>query len=133
MTEHTPRRTPIMVAQTDYELLSSLALAALGKSPGAALLIEKLSRAKVVSQLPAFVAGMGSVATFTYNGSHYRDYELVYPQSADFAQHRISVLTPVGAMLLGLAEGQAIEWTSDDSVTHRIALDQVSSRTPAAR
>src|SRR5688572_580476 len=103
------RRTPITVAEQDHELLTDLALAALGKSPGAVLLFEELSRAKVAPELPPFVVGMGSVATFTYNGSRYRDYELVYPQSADFAKRRISVLTPVGAMLLGLAEGQAIE------------------------
>jgi regulator of nucleoside diphosphate kinase len=99
----------------------------LGKAPGAVLLFEELARAKVAPSLPPFVVGMGSRATFTYNGSRYRDYMLVYPQRADFAEGRISVLTPVGAMLLGLAEGQAIEWTSEDGVMHRIALEQVKS------
>ncbi len=133
MVKHTPanRRTPIMVADKDHELLTDLAHAALGKAPGAVLLYEELARAKVVDELPPFVVGMGSIATFTYNESRYRDYELVYPQTADFSKHRISVLTPVGAMLLGLAEGQAIEWTSDDGVMHRIALDQVKSAAPA--
>lgn len=125
------RRTPITVAEQDHELLTELALAALGKAPGAVLLFEELSRAKVAPKAPPFVVGMGSVATFSYNGSRYRDYELVYPQSADFAKHRISVLTPVGAMLLGLAEGQAIEWTSDDGVTHRIVLEQVKNQVGA--
>ncbi len=135
MTEHIPakRRTPIMVAEKDHELLTDLAHAALGKAPGAVLLFEELGRAKVVPELPPFVVGIGSIATFTYNDSHYRDFTLVYPQSADFAQHRISVLTPVGAMLLGLAEGQAIEWTSDDGVMHRIALEHVKSAVPATR
>jgi regulator of nucleoside diphosphate kinase len=128
-----PRRTPITVAETDHELLTDLALAALGKAPGAVLLFEELARAKVVPELPPFVVGVGSVATFTYNDSRYRDYMLVYPQSADFAKHKISVLTPVGAMLLGLAEGQAIEWTSDDGVTHRIALEHVKGEVAAAR
>ncbi len=135
MPKHQPaqRRTPIIVAEKDHELLTDLALAALGKAPGAVLLFEELARAKVVPELAPFVAGIGSVATFSYNGSRYHDYELVYPQSADFAQQRISVLTPVGAMLLGLAEGQAIEWTSDDGVTHRIALEKVRSEMAAAR
>lgn len=133
MSKHSPatRRTPIMVAEKDHQLLTDLALAALGKSPGAVPLFEELARAKVVSELLPFVVGMGALATFTYNGSRYREYELVYPQSADFAKHRISVLTPVGAMLLGLAEGQAIEWTSHDGVTHRIALERVLSETSA--
>jgi regulator of nucleoside diphosphate kinase len=122
-----------MVAEADHDLLTDLALTALGKAPGAVLLSEELARAKLVAELPSFVVGIGSVATFTYNGSRYREYELVYPQTADFAKHRISVLTPVGAMLLGLAEGQAIEWTSDDGVTHRIALESVRSSVAAAR
>jgi regulator of nucleoside diphosphate kinase len=121
------QRTPITVAEADHDLLTDLALAALGKAPGAVLLFEELARAKVVPELPPFVAGMGSVATFTYNDSRYRDYALVYPQAADFAQHRISVLAPVGAMLLGLAEGQAIEWASEDGVLHRIAVEQVKA------
>ena len=135
MSKHAPtaRRTPIMVAETDHDLLTDLALAALGKAPGAVLLFEELARAKVVPEAPPFVVGMGSVATFTYNASRYRDYQLVYPQSADFAKQRISVLTPVGAMLLGLAEGQAIEWASGDGVTHRIALEHVKSDVAAVR
>ena len=131
--ETTPRRTPIIVAEADHDLLTDLALAALDKAQGALLLFEELARAKVVPQPPPFVVGIGSVATFTYNDSLYRDYMLVYPQTADFAKHRISVLTPVGAMLLGLAEGQAIDWAADDGVTHRIALEQVRSQVAAAR
>ncbi len=125
------RRTPIIVAEADHDLLTDLALAALGKAPGAVLLFEELARAKIALELPPFVVGMGSEATFTYNDSRYREYTLVYPQAADFAEHRISVLTPVGAMLLGLAEGQAIEWASEDGVTHRIALEQVKNHAAA--
>jgi regulator of nucleoside diphosphate kinase len=131
--QNTQRRTPVMVAETDHELLTDLALAALGKAPGALLLFEELARAKVVVELPPFVVGMGSIVTFTYNDSRYRKYMLVYPQSADFAKQRISVLTPVGAMLLGLAEGQAIEWSSEDGIMHRIALDHVEAEVAAAR
>ena len=126
------RRTPIMVAEGEHELLTELVLKALGKTTGATLLFEELARARVVAETPPFVAGIGSVATFTYNGSRYRDYVLVYPQSADFAAHRISVLTPVGAMLLGLAEGQSIEWMGEDGATHRIALEKVKASFAAA-
>jgi regulator of nucleoside diphosphate kinase len=132
-TQASRRRTPITVAEADHELLTDLALAALGKAPAAVLLFEELARAKVTPAPPPFVIGMGSVATFTYNDSRYRDFALVYPQSADFAQQRISVLTPVGAMLLGLAEGQSIEWTSGDGLMHRIALEEVRGEVAATR
>ncbi|GAB4352840.1 MAG: hypothetical protein Kow0073_08700 [Immundisolibacter sp.] len=34
----------------------------------------------------------------------------VYPRDADPARGNVSVLAPVGAALLGLSAGQAIEW-----------------------
>ncbi|MDD3650168.1 nucleoside diphosphate kinase regulator [Immundisolibacter sp.] len=36
--------------------------------------------------------------------------QLVYPRDADPAQGKVSVLAPVGAALLGLSAGQAIDW-----------------------
>jgi regulator of nucleoside diphosphate kinase len=35
---------------------------------------------------------------------------LVYPGEEDLDAGRISVLTPVGAALIGLSEGQSMEW-----------------------
>ena len=37
---------------------------------------------------------------------------LVYPKSADIEEGRISVLTPIGAALIGLAAGQAISFVA---------------------
>jgi regulator of nucleoside diphosphate kinase len=39
-----------------------------------------------------------------------RTVSLVYPGEEDIDDGRISILTPVGAALLGLSEGQSIEW-----------------------
>jgi regulator of nucleoside diphosphate kinase len=39
-----------------------------------------------------------------------RTVTLVYPDEADLTQGRISVLTPVGAALIGLSVSQSIEW-----------------------
>lgn len=35
---------------------------------------------------------------------------LVYPDEADVLEVKISVLTPIGAALIGLSVGQSIEW-----------------------
>jgi regulator of nucleoside diphosphate kinase len=35
---------------------------------------------------------------------------LAYPDAADIDAGRISVLTPIGAALIGLSVGQSIEW-----------------------
>ena len=36
--------------------------------------------------------------------------QLVYPGEADMALQRVSVLTPIGAGLMGLRRGSAIAW-----------------------
>lgn len=119
------KRPPIVIAEDEHERLTSLALAALDRAPGAVDLFVELSRAKTVKTLPEDVVGVGSVATFEYDGSSYREYELVDPHRADIAERRISVLTPVGAMLLGLAQGQTIEWVGPDDRTHKVVVENV--------
>ncbi|MGH6950571.1 MAG: GreA/GreB family elongation factor [Solimonas sp.] len=123
------QRPPIVIAEDEHDRLISLALSALDRTPGAVDLIVELSRAKTVKRLPENVIGVGRVATFEYDGSWYRDYALVEPHQADIEQRRISVLTPVGAMLLGLSEGQSIEWTGPDDRRHKVAVEQVRTAT----
>ena len=124
------QRPPILVAEDEHDRLISLALSALDRAPGAVDLFTELSRAKTVPKLPEHVVGVGSVATFEFDGSTYRDYELVDPHLADIGQRRISVLTPVGAMLLGLSEGQSIEWEGPDDRHHKVFVEKV--RSPAS-
>lgn len=119
------KRPPIVIAEDEHERLTNLALAALDRAPGAVDLFVELSRAKTVKALPEHVVGVGSVATFEYDGSSYREYELVDPHRADITERRISVLTPVGAMLLGLAQGQTIEWVGPDDRTHKVVVGHV--------
>jgi regulator of nucleoside diphosphate kinase len=119
------KRPPIVIAEDEHERLTSLALAALDRAPGAVDLFVELSRAKTVKALPEHVVGVGSVATFQYDGSSYREYELVDPHRADITERRISVLTPVGAMLLGLSQGQTIEWVGPDERTHKVVVENV--------
>ena len=118
-------RPPIVIAEDEHDRLVNLALSALDRAPGAIDLFTELARAKVVAKLPEHVVGIGRVATFEYDGSTYHEYELVDPHRADFAQKRISVLTPVGAMLLGLSAGQSIEWMGPDNRAHKVAVAQV--------
>jgi len=119
------KRPPIVIAEDEHERLTNLALAALDRAPGAVDLFVELSRAKTVKALPEHVVGVGSVATFEYDGSSYREYELVDPHRADITERRISVLTPVGAMLLGLTQGQTIEWVGPDDRTHKVVVENV--------
>lgn len=65
--------------------------------------------------VPADVVTMYSqVRVADEQGGEPRTLTLVYPQDADAARGMISVLSPVGASLLGLPVGAIAGWTSPD-------------------
>jgi regulator of nucleoside diphosphate kinase len=69
---------------------------------------------------------MGSTVEFRSDTGQQRRVTLVYPGEADFAQGRISILTPIGAALIGLSPGQSIAWTSRDGRQHRLTVLSVA-------
>jgi regulator of nucleoside diphosphate kinase len=52
---------------------------------------------------------------------------LVYPHGAQIALSRLSVLTPVGAALIGLSVGQTIEFQTPAHQTRSLTVLGVSS------
>jgi len=74
---------------------------------------EELGRAEVVdpTHIPPDVVTMNSRVRFIDEQTgEEREVMLVYPADADFTQHRVSILAPLGSALLGLRTGQAIDW-----------------------
>jgi regulator of nucleoside diphosphate kinase len=65
---------------------------------------------------------MGSTVAFRSDDGQQRQVTLVYPGEADFARGRVSVLTPIGAALIGLSPGQSIAWTARDGRQHRLTV-----------
>ena len=55
---------------------------------------------------------------------------LVYPDQAEVAAGRISVLTPVGAALIGLSKNQSIDW--ETPARERRSLTVLSVQQPVA-
>lgn len=56
-----------------------------------------------------------------------REVQIVFPDEADIALGKVSILAPVGAALIGLSVGQAIDWDFPDGTERRltvIAVDQ---------
>ena len=106
----------ITLSASDHQKLSMLALAAPHDDPETADdLLHELDRASVVADahLPGDVVRMGSVVRFR-TGRDERTVLLVYPADADIAARRVSVLTPVGAALIGLRAGQSISFRTRD-------------------
>ncbi|WP_373696656.1 GreA/GreB family elongation factor [Microvirga yunnanensis] len=81
--------------------------------PSARWLEAELDRATVVSplNLPGNVISMHSVFDFQDGiTDQIRRATLVYPGEEDQGIGRISVLSPLGSALIGLAEGQSMQW-----------------------
>jgi regulator of nucleoside diphosphate kinase len=94
----------IVIPATDVRALRGLQ---------SAKLAEELDRADIVplEHVPDDVVTMHArVRYLDETTGDTREVMLVYPDEADASQGRISVLSPVGAALLGLAAGQSIEW-----------------------
>ncbi|MEP9378475.1 nucleoside diphosphate kinase regulator [Aquabacter sp. CN5-332] len=127
----TPRLPSIVLGSDEHKRLTGLASAALSRLPEVAEeLLSELDRARLVApgRVPASAVRMGSTLTFTANGQS-RTVTLVYPEEADIAAGRISILTPIGAALIGLSEGQSIAWT--DRSGRRQELTILSARPPS--
>ena len=111
------RKPAITLSRTDHERLSRLAQSVVDRNPDVAdQLLAELDRARVVSDsaLAASIVRMGSTLRFTTDAGEDRTVTLVYPGEADIAAGKISVLTPIGAALIGLSAKQSIDWTALD-------------------
>ncbi|MEO8303053.1 MAG: nucleoside diphosphate kinase regulator [Betaproteobacteria bacterium] len=92
------------------------------------LLRAELERAIVVSPeaMPPDVVTMHSqVRYLDETAGVCRQIQIVYPEDADVGQGKVSVLAPVGAALLGLEVGQAIDWNFPAGETRRLRVEEV--------
>lgn len=120
-----PWTPALIISDVDRERLSRLALAAMDRTPEIAdELLSEMERATVVDQdsIPTNVVRMGSTVEFKSNDGRHRRVTLVFPAEADIAEGKISVLTPVGAALIGLTEGQSIMWTTRDGRDQELTI-----------
>jgi regulator of nucleoside diphosphate kinase len=120
----------IIVSNADYERLTDLASASLQRQPAVAQeLLDEMDRAKIVDakDVPADVVRMGSTVTFKSDDGNKRTMTLVYPADESLDLHRISVMTPIGAALIGLGVGQSISWTARDGRRHELTVTKVKT------
>ncbi|WP_457092261.1 GreA/GreB family elongation factor [Microvirga sp. P5_D2] len=107
---------PVTISTGDYDRLAFLASFSMNSPqdrPAAAMLANELIRATVLTPraIPPCVATM-------HSGLEYRDdvtldircATLVFPDEDDREADCVSVLSPEGAALIGLSEGQSIAW-----------------------
>lgn len=124
-----PNKPGITLSTLDVErlekLLDSLPANAF---PGMSALEDELARAEVVEprDVPPSVVTMNSRVRFSVisTGETF-SLTLVYPKDVDATGETISVLAPVGSALLGLSQGDEIEWPKPGGGMLRVRIDEV--------
>ncbi|MBB4183578.1 regulator of nucleoside diphosphate kinase [Sinorhizobium terangae] len=119
---------PIIINAEDHARLTALASSVLDRIPDVAeALLSELERARVATyDLPMDSVQMGSIVAFDADNGFAKEVTLVYPGEADIEAGKISVLTPIGAALIGLSVGQSIDWLDRAGKAHRMTIRSVA-------
>lgn len=125
----------LIVLREDYERLTRMASGLLSKNPDVAEdLLGELERARIVAtrDMAGASVQMGSTVWFSTDDGGSRVVTLVYPDEADIAQGRVSILTPIGIALLGLSIGSQIDFVANDGRLRMLTVTAVESSHAAA-
>ncbi|MGN2246963.1 nucleoside diphosphate kinase regulator [Frateuria sp. GZRR35] len=128
-------RPAIVLSRLDVERIENL----LDRLPAAeaqqhASLRAELERAEVrePGDMPADVVTMNSTVTFSEEGTGERiTMSLVYPAAAG-KPGTVSILAPVGSALLGLAQGQEIDWPMPGGRARHLRVMQIDYQPEAS-
>ena len=112
------RKPPIHISEADYDVIADLALQMEHRAPALAKqFLDEINRAKIhpAGKVPADAVTIGSEVEFLDDSTgEKRRLKLVLPVDADFEAGRLSVMTPVGAGLIGMTVGREISWPTPD-------------------
>ena len=133
----TPRKgalPAITLRSDDFDALDRL----VGDLPGtgpAGLLQQELDRAEVCDDvdMPRDVVGLNRWLHYADDRHpEVRRVQLVLPREADIDAGRVSILSHVGAGLIGLKEGQSIVWPDPSGETRKLTPVLIEDEDPIA-
>jgi regulator of nucleoside diphosphate kinase len=119
----------LVVSSLDLERLEAMLETLPPTAPGRRELEAELARSQVVepAAMPPNVVTMNSTVRFRVASSQESFcLTLVYPKDMDSSGEKISVLAPVGSALLGLSEGDEIDWPKPGGGMQRVHIDAVT-------
>jgi len=120
---------PIRMTEDESRRLSSLADSTMDLFPRVAqFLAREVDRATLTDENDLRgVIRMGSKVTYRDDATGAsRNIVLAYPHEANFELDRISILTPVGAALIGLSVGQRIDFETPGKRTRCLTVLAIS-------
>ena len=131
------RRPRIVIGADSLDKLEALAEGTIQRDPDLAdRLIGELGRARIVpaAKLPSNVVAIGRAVTFRdETTAQVKTVTPVFPEDADISRGRISILTPIGVALIGLAEGASLPWTTRDGKRRVLTVIRVAPEEATAR
>ncbi|WP_089174024.1 nucleoside diphosphate kinase regulator [Bosea sp. AS-1] len=127
------KRPAITVTAADHAMLSRIAAGAANTMPElAAELSHELDRARILPEGRTSIdhARIGSQIVYRDESTKRETtVTLVWPQDANIEKNRISVMTPIGVALIGMAAERSIDWTTRSGEVKRLTVLEV--REPA--
>lgn len=120
----------ITISSLDADRLYNLIEAQPAKSLASAHDLEaELDRANIVDpkEVPPGIVTMNSTVDFIVEATNEEFVlTLVYPKDIDASGEKISVLAPVGSALLGLSQGDEIEWPKPGGGVIKVMIKEVT-------
>ena len=89
---------------------------------------DELARAEVVEpqKVPSDVVTMNAKVLITIApATESTEITLVYPHDFKGEKGQVNIIAPIGAAILGLAEGQDIEWPQPDGHMMKVKIEKV--------
>lgn len=119
-------KTPVILGQEDFRMLKQFAEqfpsgTPTGNNAHQMSLSYELNRAIVIEddKVPPCCVKLNSLVKVREMMSNTEmEFSIVMPALANIAEKKISVLTPMGAALIGLCKGEKVEWKMPGGIKH---------------
>lgn len=118
----------IIISEQDLNRLETMLEHQTQLTPTMKMLEEELARAEVVEpeNVPSNVVTMNAKVLITIAPStEATEITLVYPHDFKGEKGQVNVIAPIGAAILGLAEGQEIDWPQADGQLMKVKIEKV--------
>ena len=118
----------IIVSEQDLHRLETMLEHQTVLTPTMKHLEDELARAEVVEpqNVPTDVVTMNAKVLITIApATESTEITLVYPHDFKGEKGQVNIIAPIGAAILGLAEGQDIEWPQPDGHMMKVKIEKV--------